>query len=91
MNFADKIKSLKREQRLSFLERVNKEGEAYGVYPLTENQYLFWCNYQRSRGEHEYSNPTFRIKIQGKVTQANIRSALHQVIEHNDVLRYRFI
>ena len=68
MNFADKIKSLKREQRLSFLERVNKEGEAYGVYPLTENQYLFWCNYQRSRGEHEYSNPTFRIKIQGKVT-----------------------
>lgn len=91
MNFADKIKSLKREQRLSFLERVNKEGEAYGVYPLTENQYLFWCNYQRSRGEHEYSNPTFRIKIQGKVTQANIRSALHQVIENNDVLRYRFI
>ena len=25
------------------------------------------------------------------MTQANIRSALHQVIENNDVLRYRFI
>ena len=65
MNLIEKLKELDDEKQQKLLEKIKKEGDLYGVYPLTMSQYLLWCGYSAGENVVHHSNPGMMIRMKG--------------------------
>ena len=65
MNLIEKLKELDDEKQQKILEKIKKEGDRYGVYPLTMSQYLLWCGYSAGENVVHHSNPGMMIRMKG--------------------------
>lgn len=89
MNITDKIISLNAEKRKIFLDKIFSEGEKYGIYPLTPNQYSLWCKYRISENITQFTTPCLAVNF-CNVTVEKITEAVKKLFELEEVFRYRF-
>lgn len=89
MNIADKIISLSREKRKIFLDKIMSEGEKYGIYPLTPNQYSLWCKYRISEDITQFTTPCLAVRFDN-ITEERLTNAVKDLFELEEVFRYRF-
>lgn len=89
MNIAEKINSLDNDSRKKFLEKVRTEGEKYGIYPLTPNQYSLWCKYKVSELKSDFTNPCVAVTLEG-IDRDRLLDVVERLFRANDTMRYRF-
>ena len=90
MNLIEKLKELDDEKQQKLLEKIKKEGDRYGVYPLTMAQYLLWCGYSAGENVVHHSNPGMMIRMKG-ISREKVIETARQLRQMQDPLRYRFV
>lgn len=89
MNIKKKLESLNKKERKKLPDKIIKSGFEYGIYPLSPNQYSFWCKYNISENLNQFTNPCVAISFEN-ITEKQITDALIKIFEIHDVFRYRF-
>lgn len=90
MNISEKLIASDHEKRKAIIEKIKKEGEKYGIYPLSPNQYSLWCKYKVSKGKSDITNACFAVKLDN-ITLEKLNTALEKLFGTEAVLRYRFL
>lgn len=92
MNLLDKYNALNGEKRAKFIETVKQRGAEFGIYPLANNQYGMWSVYRTDLNkENPFYNASFRIDFRENVDNENIKRAINQLFEHQDIFSFKFI
>lgn len=90
MNITDKFLSLDSEKKEKFFKKIAFEGEKYGVYPLTPNQYSLWCKHKVSEDITQFTTPCFAIRFEN-IDEAKLTKAVNSLFELEEVFQYRFL
>lgn len=89
MNIAEKLQSLEACKRNKFLQKIKFDGTAYGIYPLTPNQYSIWCKYQISNEQTDFTNPCLAITLH-HCSETLLQTAVKQLFVLEEVFQYQF-
>lgn len=89
MDLLKKIQEMDEEKRLKFYSKIEKEGDKYGIYPVTRDQYLLWCGYCTGSNKIHFSNPGIIVRLKN-IKRERLLRIIDELRKMQDTLRYRF-
>jgi iturin family lipopeptide synthetase A len=90
MNIGKAIRELSGDKRAKLIQKIRTDGERYGIYPLTPDQFLLWCGYRGGGNAVHFSNPGIVVYLKN-ITRDRVREAIDRLCELQDALRYSFV
>lgn len=90
MNLEKKIRNMDQQGRDKLLEKIDREGERYGIYPLTSDQYLFWCRYRAKQPMTHYVNLGVEFCMKN-ISHKQLMEIINQLRFLQNTFRYRFV
>lgn len=90
MNFIEKISQLDEAKRIKLIEKIRSDGDAYGIYPLTESQMIFWKKFVLKQSTLLIGNLRFIVEMRS-VSYEDVEKVINGLRDLHDVCRYRYV
>ena len=89
MNIVERAREMEPEKRRKLIERIYSDGDKYGIYPLTDDQYLLWCGYVAQINSVHYSNPGIVVRMKN-ISHEKCLNLIDQLRQLQDPFRYKY-
>lgn len=77
------------EKRSKLVDKIYSEGDKYGIYPLTYDQYLLWCGFIAEINKVHYTNPGIIVNMKN-IPHDKCLQIIEQLRKLQDTFRYKY-